>query len=987
MKRTIHHFGLFISALCPLLLSAQNYISGIVNNYTVVLSFEGCDSTLLTVGASTDFFVGDKVLLIQMQGSLINLNNTESFGEVIAHGNAGNFEMNRIGNISGNKIQLQYKLFNSYDISGKVQLIRVPEYGDVVVSDLTCKPWDGATGGVLSIEVKGSLILNGNMDVSAKGFRGGVVEDVDSYNIYHKTDFYYSNADTAGAKGEGISILPVNLSFGRGRSGNGGGGGNAHNAGGGGGGNGGEGGNGGLEYFNTPASPTPGTQGVGGKQIFETDGQRIILGGGGGAGHTNDDVGTSGGAGGGIIIIKSNDIQTNGYKLFANGSDVAASGNKRNDGQGGGGAGGSILIQSSQINGILNCELKGGFGGDCLFYVPSQIIGPGGGGGGGKLMLSQNFNNLSANIGGGLNGFANQNLTNGAQPGQKGVILTNIQIIEDYIPSGIIANSHAITFCPSIPFILNDITYTEPTVITDTLRGNQGCDTIVTYILEYDLIDLTIQLGEITCQSGHEDLHFILCNQGTAPLPAMVTAAFYDANPFAGWAQHLGNLIFQTAGIDTCWSGIFPFIDTVLNLHDGPLYAVINFDGSLSAPLPMVNFPVTGIDECNFQNNLSSTIISLPAAPYLDLGPDHLVCHDSTVVFDAGADFIQYMWQDSSTASTFTTSVKGTYWVVATDACGRTQSDTVMLLIEQLPPLLPDTILCLGDVLPLYVPGFVSYLWMPATEISCANCPNPVVSPTGNTTYTLQAVSALGCLLNDTFELTLRQPLLEDTVWLCSGESVHLNGKTYTYPGVYFYTLYNASGSCDTLLKIVVRQDHLSVALQDSLYLLYGLSGLIVPQIQAYTDLSYVWTPQLGLDHTDVKEPVANPPNTTTYTLKITDAFGCTMQDSIVVAVQVLQCAQDIYIPNVFYPNSNGINSHFTLFANPECIANIQVLRVFNRWGELVFEKHNFLANDYSLGWDGFYKNRITRGVYVYYAELENYLGETERMTGSLLVL
>ncbi|MFX9224416.1 hypothetical protein ABTO47_19760, partial [Acinetobacter baumannii] len=78
--------------------------------------------------------------------------------------------------IVGNNIKLQKKLINSYDfINGKVQIIRVPSYSNATIaSTLTAKSWNGTIGGVLVFNVTDTLKLNADIDVSGKGFVGGI---------------------------------------------------------------------------------------------------------------------------------------------------------------------------------------------------------------------------------------------------------------------------------------------------------------------------------------------------------------------------------------------------------------------------------------------------------------------------------------------------------------------------------------------------------------------------------------------------------------------------------------------------------------------------------------------------------------------------------------------------------------------------------------------------------------------------------------------
>ncbi|MEO6758737.1 MAG: hypothetical protein ABIO24_04725, partial [Saprospiraceae bacterium] len=413
-------------------------ISGIINEYTPVIGFN-CDSTLLQVGSGAGFAPGDEVLLIQMQGAAVDLSNSADFGTVLDYGSAGNYEFNRIQSVTGNEIQLQFTLGKSYAVAGKVQLVRVPEYTDAAVGDLSCQPWDGNTGGVLVLDIANTLTLMGDLDVNAKGFRGGQVADA-SVSIYDQKNYFYPpDPNVAAAKGEGIAIIPADKSFGRGRVANGGGGGNAHNAGGGGGSNAGNGGDGGEEVFLAPNPPILGTKGLGGAKTLELSVDRAVLGGGGGAGHSNDLKGSSGGNGGGIIILKAKTIDSNNHTIWAGGENIfGPGGNAINDGQGGGGGGGTILLATETVLGNLVCNVQGGRGGDCLYFLPEQIIGSGGGGSGGKVWTPQSFPNLQVETDGGIHGLTNQNLDNGATDGEPGKFLTGMgSVLTDTLVSTI----------------------------------------------------------------------------------------------------------------------------------------------------------------------------------------------------------------------------------------------------------------------------------------------------------------------------------------------------------------------------------------------------------------------------------------------------------------------------------------------------------------------------------------------------------------------
>ncbi|MCI4671605.1 MAG: T9SS type A sorting domain-containing protein [Bacteroidia bacterium] len=195
---------------------------------------------------------------------------------------------------------------------------------------------------------------------------------------------------------------------------NGGGGGNNHNAGGAGGGNYGAGGAGGsrIAGFATCAGNDPGR---GGNSLssfgYSIANQRLFLGGGGGAGHSNNvGNGMPGGNGAGIIIITADEIEGNGFGIYARGNDAMDSGS---DGGSGGGAGGVIVLEANTLTPPFALNVKGGDGGDTGI---SQCQGPGGGGGGGVIWSSVITPiGITLNGNGGVGGTATVSGCGGAQ--------------------------------------------------------------------------------------------------------------------------------------------------------------------------------------------------------------------------------------------------------------------------------------------------------------------------------------------------------------------------------------------------------------------------------------------------------------------------------------------------------------------------------------------------------------------------------------------
>jgi len=113
---------------------------------------------------------------------------------------------------------------------------------------------------------------------------------------------------------------------------------------------------------------------------------------------------------------------------------------------------------------------------------------------------------------------------------------------------------------------------------------------------------------------------------------------------------------------------------------------------------------------------------------------------------------------------------------------------------------------------------------------------------------------------------------------------------------------------------------------------------------------------------TCLTQPVA-PIITTAYSISVSNSQGCSDQDSVVVFIQK---SIDIYIPNVFSPNGDGINDQLLISAASD-VEEIESMEIFDRWGNLVFAAKNFLPGDPTYAWDGKMRGtEMNPGVYAY---------------------
>lgn len=182
--------------------------------------------------------------------------------------------------------------------------------------------------------------------------------------------------------------------------------------------------------------------------------------------------------------------------------------------------------------------------------------------------------------------------------------------------------------------------------------------------------------------------------------------------------------------------------------------------------------------------------------------------------------------------------------------------------------------------------------------------------------------------------------------------------------------------------------ESLSVDLGPNLDILLG-DEVNLTANTGFTPANYVW-----LSTTDVLPCQSSPdcPSiswfpTTSQTVYITatDASGCSVSDSVFIQVTPVY---DLYIPNAFSPNRDGVNDYFTVYGPSQRINRIASFEVFNRWGQLLFQQADLPIGVGSAGWDGLVKGKIVdQGVYLYRIEVEFLDGSVREYSGDVTVV
>jgi gliding motility-associated-like protein len=326
------------------------------------------------------------------------------------------------------------------------------------------------------------------------------------------------------------------------------------------------------------------------------------------------------------------------------------------------------------------------------------------------------------------------------------------------------------------------------------------------------------------------------------------------------------------------------------------------------------------ISSCSILSNVVSVGVNkYPVVTASNLGS----CTGDTLFLNAN-DGVLFSWTgpmnfSSTEQSPFIPAAvagnNGTYYVKVTSSKGCASIDSTIVKLATKPFINAgtDAEICEGTSIQLNGTGsnnITSYAWTPPEEVSDATILNPIASPKETTLYIL-TVANNECKVSDSVLITVdKLPTANagpDKV-IIKGQSVTLNG---------------AAGG---------------------------------------TDVNYIWTPNTNITGSESLTPVVNPTANQMYALNVFSNKGCgTTIDSVLVKVY-----RQLYIPNAFTPNSDGINDTWfieTLQAYPGA-----EVRVFNRYGQMVFDNHGK-----DIWWDGKFKGvQLTSGAYVYLINLKN---------------
>jgi len=429
------------------------------------------------------------------------------------------------------------------------------------------------------------------------------------------------------------------------------------------------------------------------------------------------------------------------------------------------------------------------------------------------------------------------------------------------------------------------------------------------------------------------------------------------------------------------------------------------------------SYTVTVSDSKNCTDS-TTVFVPEPSPLTLTLDSSRVSCNggadgQASAYASGGNGSYTYEWGTSPTTygSSLTNLFAGIYQVTVTDLKNCSITDSVT--IEEPPELEVSTettpTVCQGDqngtisAVPTGGNGNYSYEWQtnpPQTD--------SVATGLGAGTYNVVVSDAEGCIASASGTITEPDRLVISTgkkepscfnstdgkawaeaeggvgnynyEWSIDGnnDASAISGRS---AGLYSVTISDERGCTKTKSIVLNRPDPVNVSVDPEYAELYYGEDIrlqATPSANAERPVNYSWQPSDSLSCINCQTPITNPLDSTSYQVIMTDKRGCV--DTATSKIAVNKYEKVLYTPNAFSPNQDEINDKFRLYAKGIDQYN---LKVFNRWGELLFE-----TDDITDGWDGTKNGKpLQPAVYVYSARLQYKDGSTETREGSVTLI
>ena len=459
------------------------------------------------------------------------------------------------------------------------------------------------------------------------------------------------------------------------------------------------------------------------------------------------------------------------------------------------------------------------------------------------------------------------------------------------------------------------------------------------------------------------------------------------------------NLSVPISGATYLWSGPNSFNNTL----QSP-----SITNASTAASGIYSVTVTNSNGCSGTATISVVVNPLPI---ITISGDSIICNGETTVLTASGGN-SYVWSNALTfnAITVSPSAQTAYIVTATGIGGCTSTLTRTVFVNQNPQI--DSVITTnencssgnGKATAFVSAGLSPYQY--AWSNCIGNTPNDSLLTTG--IYTVTTTDANGCSSTKSFTVQntpgpilsitnvindhCNQGLGEATVivnnlpgnytysWLTSPPQQGITAIGLT-AGTYYASV--SDGICSDAIPVTINNINGPTANFEANPPTASASNALIHFIdQSNGAQSYLWNFGDGTSSFN-ESPIHSYLSSGSYsaTFIVTDSYGCT--DSISKTI-VIYDDFNLFIPNAFTPNSDGLNEVFRPYGTGINLEKKYEMSIYDRWGKLVF-----ITNRFEQGWDGKINNSKIKSnsSFAYQIKLYDQANQIHIFKGTVTVL
>jgi gliding motility-associated-like protein len=518
----------------------------------------------------------------------------------------------------------------------------------------------------------------------------------------------------------------------------------------------------------------------------------------------------------------------------------------------------------------------------------------------------------------------------------------------------VLTSTQTVSVCANaLPYTWNGNSYNAAGTYADTLTSQTGCDSIATLVLNVNPILTSTQTATIC----------------TNALPYV-----WNGNSYNAAGTYVDTLTNQTGcdSIATLILNVNPVLTSTQTVTICANVLPYTWNGN------SYNAAGTYVDTLTSQTGCDSiATLVLNVNPVLTSTQTVTVC----------ANVLPYTWNGNSY------NAAGTYVDTITSAAGCDSIATLVLNVNPTPTSTDSVTVCSSSL---------PYTWNGNSYNAAGNYSVTLQGQSGcdsiarlvlsvNTSPTLLVTNPATVCEPATVDLTEAgitagsSPGLILTYWMDSACTIPLANPNVVGASGNYFIKGTATNGCSESRVVRVTVSILRAAPSIRYPTVFTTANTNL-QLNARTfgsGTAYTWNPHVGLNNYGVRSPIFNYNNQVEYIISITaPGNGCPVVDTILVRlVDNSSIISSLHVPKAWSPNGDGHNDKlFPLTIN---VVELRYFRVFNRWGQLMFE-----TNIIGQGWDGMYKGQPqVMDVYTWTVDAKGVDGKIYKLAGNSVLM